>query len=313
MVPYNCPACSTNKFEELEIIDIKEQHFLYAPDNIACQTKLNSLAAQTDGYYKMRKCLNCQLEFAFPFQAPSSEWYDLAYKELQLYPSKRWEFNFVLNQIRKDDSILELGCGSGEFLKICSEKGIKSFGLDFSEDAINICKNNGLQASTIDLSVSAKKNFIGATVFTAFHVLEHMDNPSELFRYTKFQANQGAILWVAIPSINRPSRCFGLVDYLDQPPHHMTRWTVSALKHISQKEGWYLDETFYEPISCKTKCWYISTNMKIYKNLQPIFKKIRFFEVLARVILYPIAGLISSFKYKNMTGFTLLAKFHLKS
>ena len=90
-------------------------------------------------------------------------------------------------------------------------------------------------------------------------MLEHLDDPVRIFEYAGKTATKDTVLWIAVPSHFRPSRTFGLTDFLDQPPHHMTRWNKKSLKEIGRRANWSLDEIYYEPISMKASCWWITT------------------------------------------------------
>ena len=50
--------------------------------------------------------------------------------------------DFINNNINKSDTILELGCGAGNYVMYLSGKGYKTTGVDFSETAINIARKS---------------------------------------------------------------------------------------------------------------------------------------------------------------------------
>jgi cyclopropane fatty-acyl-phospholipid synthase-like methyltransferase len=50
--------------------------------------------------------------------------------------------DFLNNNINKADTILELGCGAGNYVMYLSGKGYKTTGVDFSETAINMARNS---------------------------------------------------------------------------------------------------------------------------------------------------------------------------
>ncbi len=55
------------------------------------------------------------------------------------YVYKRW-LNFLSPQSEK--KILDVGCGTGYFLRACSEIGLESFGIDISQEAVKVAKQN---------------------------------------------------------------------------------------------------------------------------------------------------------------------------
>jgi hypothetical protein len=146
---------------------------------------------------------------------------------------------------------------------------------------------------------------------TAFHVLEHLDSPLALFEQAGAIASAHTQFWIAVPSDRRASRWLGESDFLDQPPHHMTRWTESALTAIGRRAGWKLEEIQFEPVALKDAVWTLATRSWVYQNLHrrgliPC-KTLR--ERALRWALYPLAAFARFGPARGMTGFTMLARF----
>jgi len=72
-------------------------------------------------------------------------------------------------------SVLDIGCGRGEFLEIMGEANIPAVGIDLSQECIAICRMKGLQAETADLFAYLaglpEESLDG--IFCA-HVVEHL-------------------------------------------------------------------------------------------------------------------------------------------
>ena len=308
-----CLVCGSKDIVPLEEVDIPKQHALYAPSDKLMQERLTETARASALRYQMMLCKNCGLEFAYPPVSPNAEWYNLAYRALNLYPDDRWEFPFVIQKIKAGDTVLELACGSGEFLKVCKANSIPAKGLDFASDAVNQCKKIGLDADLFDLTQPYQRPEEKAANITAFHILEHLSDPNSLFRFASQAATKNTRLWVSLPSNLRPSRMLKQVDFLDQPPHHMSRWSKKAFAEIGKNNGWILEDVFYEPIPDATIIWWITTRIKAYRSLQPLLSKSALLEKAARAILYPFVSARRGTRYKDMTGFTMLAlySYHL--
>ena len=311
----HCPACHGTAFTPLEEVDVAVQHQNYAPKDPAMRERLTTEAAKSSPRYQLVRCDACLLEFCDPFVAPNSQWYNLAYQTLDLYPTKRWEFEFVLDQLTPKDRLFEIGCGSGSFLKKCVGKGIPSRGADFAQVAVDECRKAGLDVSHLGVADTIKTEQNGAAnTVTAFQVLEHLDQPDQLFRQASQVSGPGATLWVAIPSHRRPSRQLNQWDFLDQPPHHMTRWTDLALNAIGERNGWAVQKVHYEPIDDKTSIWWITTRSIPYRVLKALgLTKIGIVEKVARGVLYPLALISRIDVHQNMTGFTMMAEYRKKS
>jgi len=264
-----CPACRGSSLSALEKIDLAEQHRSYSLDP-AIRTQLTEAAALPGDAYTMRRCDTCGLEFADPFHAPTETWYGLVYGALELYPSVRWEFQHLLTRLSARDALGEIGCGDGEFLALCKDAGVPSFGVDFSRAALAAARTAGLDAEVLEIgatgaNVTARHD---RNVIVAFQVLEHLADPAALFHIASAWAAPGATLWVAIPSNHRPSRYFRERDFLDQPPHHMTRWTERSLNIIGESHGWRCDRVLYEPTTLSVRLWWLATRHPLYRALQ---------------------------------------------
>lgn len=308
-----CPACQHTILNQLEFIELKKQHELYAPNKYDAQQKLTELAVLSAKQYLMLKCGSCGLEFSCPLKSPPPAWYEEAYRLLDLYPEDRWEFNYVTEQLDELEFLGEIGCGSGAFLENCKKKGLNCHGLDFSPSAVQACNEKGLRADLVDINKVGLENFMSqgdrSAIFSS-HVLEHLDNPSHLFELAWNWSNNNATLWISIPSDKRPSRYFCEVDFLDQPPHHITRWNPKSLEAIGRQNGWKLQKVIYEPLSLKSNMWFLTTRLAIYRNLFEKFESKAFsLERIFRYTMYPLVFLQYIATPTKLTGFSLLAKY----
>jgi hypothetical protein len=275
------------------------------------QDRLTAEAGKTASEYEMLRCLDCDLEFASPLRAPGGRWYELAYQALDLYPSARWEFAATLNRFRPQDFVLEFGCGSGAFLKRCRNSGIKALGVDFSSDAVRLCHSDGLEARHLEVT----QPVLGPhdpqpTHIVAFHLLEHLDNPRKLFEQARAAAGSNTDFWIAVPSSRRSTRKFGLGDFLDQPPHHMSRWADRTLAKIGARTGWRLEHLLFEPLPLRVALWSIATSMPDYLRRERAGQLTsRALERTVRLANYPTALWRRLTVDRDLTGFSMLARF----
>lgn len=73
-------------------------------------------------------------------------------------------------------SLIDIGCGQGEFCNILNHNGIKTFGVDLSEKQIKLAKIKGINAQAIDIK-DIKSKYQAATA--TFDVLNYIQ-PKEL-------------------------------------------------------------------------------------------------------------------------------------
>ena len=100
------------------------------------------------------------------------------------YNSKFWtEVVKDLNnfyKLKSGSKILDIGCGNGELLRLLSnKKNIDCTGIDFSERAVNLTKDKGINAEVFDIFKDDYKILGDFDYITMFEVLEHIPNAEE--------------------------------------------------------------------------------------------------------------------------------------
>jgi hypothetical protein len=293
----------------MEVINLDDQHRRYAPNNSDVRRRLNKEASKSAASYRMLRCSDCELEFAWPMRSPNPDWYQIAYQTLPLYPAARWEFQACLDVFNTKDFVFEFGCGSGAFLEQCGQKSIKAAGVDFSSDAVEKCIEKGLDAFSFEVGQALpERHGQKASQIVAFHILEHLEQPHLLFERASQVAAERAQLWVAVPSSQRPSRQRRIRDYLDQPPHHMTRWSRSSLQRVGALNGWHLAEFRTEPMPLKIALWWIVTTGAHYQKWHAAGRLTNAqVERAVRYAMYPLALLRRLTIDRGLTGFSMLA------
>ena len=101
------------------------------------------------------------------------------------------------------NSVLDIGCGRGEFLEVMREAGIQAHGIDLDSRSVEMCRSKGLSAEVADLfpylSAEAGTPFDG--IFAA-QLAEHLP-PGQLPRMIKLCAARlkpGGVLAIETPN-----------------------------------------------------------------------------------------------------------------
>ena len=75
-----------------------------------------------------------------------------------------------------DGSVIDVGCGRGEWLELLGEQGIEAYGVDVNEVVVQRCVARGLDVRVGDALVHLREIPEGsARAITSFHVVEHLD------------------------------------------------------------------------------------------------------------------------------------------
>jgi SAM-dependent methyltransferase len=293
------------------VVDVEAQHTNYFPFEPVVSSQLTKELGRES--YQLLLCAACGLVFASPMVAPSSAWYEIAYRALDVKPEHRWEYDAVLDQLTHDDSVYEIGCGTGAFLHSCAQRRIAASGIDFWPDAVRTCRAAGLDATLGQISMERAVPLAKpASVIVSFHVLEHLAHPTEFFRHASRVSQERASLWISVPSNLRASRVLGFSDSMDDPPHHLTKWTEAAFAAIGRRNGWRLVDVRFEPFSVRSGLWTVASHYGIYEKLRqrgwlqsPIAEK------SLRAVLYPAAALqlFTNSERHRMSGLSMLARY----
>jgi 2-polyprenyl-3-methyl-5-hydroxy-6-metoxy-1,4-benzoquinol methylase len=172
--------------------------------------------------------------------------------------------------------ILDLGCGTGEFIHYCSGKGFQSIGIEPNEKA----RSFGIRSLKQDIRPESALEDIPAgslDVITLWHVLEHIHGLDERMARLKKILKPGGILVIAVPNSNS----WDAMKYEEywagyDLPRHLYHFNMKTLADLIEKNNFKLLET--DPM--KYDAFYISLLSEKYKSgkrniLSAIFNGIR--------------------------------------
>jgi SAM-dependent methyltransferase len=306
-----CPACGASGARLQATLAVDKQHAAYFPNQPAIAARLSSALALRA--YQLMACGTCGLVFAAPMTSPGSAWYALAYEAWNVKPEHRWEYDAVLAKLGPAERVYEIGCGTGAFLLACRQQQIAASGVDFWPDAIARCRDAGLEASVAEVSMGeTPPPSSPASAIASFHVLEHLQEPRELFRHAATAARDGAALWISVPSYRRPNRLLGYREPMDEPPHHLTQWTDAAFAAIGRPYGWELTDVWFEPFSLRGGLFAVASHFRLYQVLEARrWLGTRRVEQAIRALLYPVAAwrLRRHPERQRMTGLSMLVRY----
>ena len=132
--------------------------------------------------------------------------------------------------------LLDVGFGSGAFLKIASEMGWHAEGIDFDPKAVEVARARGLNVSCASADELAAQEH-QYDVITISHVIEHVHDPIALLRNLYRLLKPDGLLWLDTPNLSSyGARRFGPDWRGLEPPRHLAIYTpqsmISALKEI---------------------------------------------------------------------------------
>lgn len=138
---------------------------------------------------------------------------------------------YILTQHTSGKEVLDIGCGTGEFLRFLKEQGFNARGIEPSSDAAAIATSVGLSVECCSLEKSVEsydQNCVKPfDAITLLNVLEHVPNPVQVIEMTRAMLRQGGILCVRVPND------FNDLQLAAQKKLNTKQWWVSSPDHIN--------------------------------------------------------------------------------
>ncbi len=194
--------------------------------------------------HQLSKCQNCGFIFMsrIPTEVELIDHYKLySYAGNSVVSSLTVQsYHDLLDQMeefRKNNTIIDVGCGKGWFLIEARKRGWEVYGTEFSDEAVKICTAQGINMRKGDLDSSAFGNVKFDVVFSS-EVIEHVNNPTIQFQEMYAILRKGGLLYLTTPNWNCYLRYkfkanYNIIEY----PEHLGYFTKSTMNFGLTKAG----------------------------------------------------------------------------
>jgi len=206
----------------------------------ACSETSRDAAIEQYGKYRLFGCGACGLYFWEPREMPDTRWYEQMYggRDEKLLPLEPGHKYFLADPLApRGGALLDIGCGSGNFLAAARDRGYGVTGIELDRNAARFAKERLGVQSVFPLTIAefaeqhAGEQF---DVVTFFEVLEHQAAPAEFLQCVKTCVRPDGVIALSVP--NRGRWLTG-PDVLDYPPNHFLRWNAAALRKFLSAQG----------------------------------------------------------------------------
>jgi 2-polyprenyl-3-methyl-5-hydroxy-6-metoxy-1,4-benzoquinol methylase len=149
-------------------------------------------------------------------------------------------FNELLDKFeyyRKNNRILDIGCGSGFFLEVAKNRGWQVFGTEYTVEAIEICNKKEISMHLGKLDpLWFDENFFD--IIVSIEVIEHINNPLEELNNIKTILREGGLFYFTTPNFNSIERFilrdkYSVIEY----PEHLSYYNSFSIKILLKKIG----------------------------------------------------------------------------
>lgn len=252
-----CPICGGKEFE----LFMETKDFMITKES-----------------FSLVSCKSCNFIFTNPI--PDKNEISRYYKSedyVSHSSSKKGLINTVYNVVRKftlkqkvgwikkyaqTGSLLDVGCGTGHFLKAAQDAGYEALGLEPDEEARGFArKENEVNVHPIEnlyhLDVASYD------VITMWHVLEHVyELKEDLAQIEKLLKSNGT-LFIAVPNCgSQDANIYKEYWAAYDVPRHLYHFRENDIKNLFQEFGMRLAEI----IPMKFDAYYVSMLSEKYKN-----------------------------------------------
>jgi 2-polyprenyl-3-methyl-5-hydroxy-6-metoxy-1,4-benzoquinol methylase len=154
--------------------------------------------------------------------------------EVLFNPLTTLSYHKVLELFNKHTSgktILDVGCGKGDFVYAGTQAGWNVKGIELSQQAVNIAQKFFLPVKKMDF-FSSEIRKASYDVVTMFEVLEHLPEPVNFIVRAAEIVKPGGLIYLTTPNYNSFDRRLQGIDWPVIHREHLTYFTPQILREI---------------------------------------------------------------------------------
>ena len=156
--------------------------------------------------------------------------------------------------------ILDIGCGTGDFLGACQKSGFLVTGIEPNQKAKKLTSSKVKSEIYTDISEISSQKF---DCITMWHVLEHVSNLEEYISNLKELLKPNGTLFVAVPNYKSfDANHYGKFWAAYDVPRHLWHFSQKSISLLFKKEEMEVVKT----IPMKFDSFYVSLLSEKYKS-----------------------------------------------
>ncbi len=284
------------------------------PENISCdlcgswesrilQDKVEELKLPSP--FKVVQCTRCGLVYQNPrmtekeYEAYYNSNYFSSQNYLKVVEQKGKEYinkyNLIERHLKSKGKLLDIGCGTGHFLKIGKDRGWEVYGIELSKWAADYGRRNfnldirNIDIRNINLEEVAGTWGVGFDVVTLNHVLEHLPSPSGAIKMISEILHEEGLILIEVPNELDQLMAFLIA--------RVRKWLYNRLYNFYIYKGPLIHHTFFFTKDSLIKILERSQFQILYIRTlnEDMFVQRNIFGVggqLVRKILYKVGALI---------------------
>lgn len=171
-----------------------------------------------------------------------------------------------LPQNLNNGTLLDIGCGNGDFLRNAHQLGWNTYGIDPDPKAVDVAKNTGgiVREGGLPNTDLPSEHF---DIVTMSHVIEHLHDPAAAMKEAFRLVKPGGQIWLATPNLESSGHAlFGPHWRGLEPPRHLVLFTRSSLTLLLESAGF--SSIQYKPC-VPTATWFYQSSFCISQGGNP--------------------------------------------
>ncbi|MFY7670667.1 class I SAM-dependent methyltransferase [Tenacibaculum sp. MEBiC06402] len=185
---------------------------------------------------------------------------DKVYQIVRNFTLKK-KLKLVNSLVSDSKKILDIGCGTGDFLSVCQNNSWTTIGVEPNKKARDIAQTKNLVIKEkLDDIVQLNENF---DIITLWHVLEHVPNLTEYIEQLKNLLNDDGTLLIAVPNFKSYDAKYYKEHWAAYDvPRHIWHFSKISIQKIFASYNLKLIKT----IPMKFDSFYVSLLSEKYKS-----------------------------------------------
>lgn len=206
-----------------------------------------------------------------------------------------WKRQLVNRWVEKGRVIVDIGCGTGEFLASLKEE-YQCYGIEPEEEAAQYARST-YKLTIFTGSLESFPNGIDADLITFWHSLEHFSQPLEALNWARARLKpEGKVLVAAPNSDALDAKIYRSYWVAWDPPRHLFHFTPPTIKRLAKVAGLTLMRQGALPLDLFYNVW-MSEQIKAL-----VIGRTSLMIGLLRAPFVSIGGLLHSALTRNYSG-----------
>jgi len=162
------------------------------------------------------------------------------------YHEWKFENQVAFDIIKESDKLLDIGCGTGNFLTRATEKTRDVYGLEMNEKAVEECRSRKLRVFNESIQQHSKDHREIYDMVTMFQVLEHVYDVKSFLEASLKVLKPSGKLVIGVPNSEPYFLKYDKYCTLNLPPHHMGLWNKKTVQKIAPFFNLKLESVTYD-------------------------------------------------------------------